>query len=52
MVPEVGPVLRVEPGGGLVEEQHLRRVHDAEGDVEATPLPARVGVDPAVGEVG
>ena len=29
-VPEVGPVLRVEAGGGLVEEEQRRPVHQAE----------------------
>ena len=48
---EVGPVLRIEAGGRLVEEQQLRPVHQPEGDVEPAPLPARQRADRAVGEL-
>lgn len=37
---EVRAVLRVEAGRGLVEEQHLRQVHEPHRDVEAAALPA------------
>ena len=52
VVPEVGAVLRVKPGAGLIEEQHLGPVDDPERDVEAAALAARVGADAAVGELG
>ena len=51
VLPEVRPVLRVEAGRGLVEEEHLRVVHDAEGNVEAPDLAAGVGLHLAVGEL-
>jgi hypothetical protein len=35
LVPEVGAALRVEPGGGLVEEEQLRLVDQAQPEVEA-----------------
>jgi hypothetical protein len=35
---QVRPVLGVQPGRRLVEEQQLGGVHHAEGDVEAAPL--------------
>nr|BFE76100.1 hypothetical protein GCM10020092_094010 [Actinoplanes digitatis] len=37
---QVGAVLRVEPGGRLVEEEQLRRVDQAHGDVEPAALAA------------
>ena len=49
---EVGPVLRVEPGRGLVEEQHPRHVHQPHRDVEAAPLAAGERGDLAVGDRG
>ena len=52
VLPEIRPVLRVQPGARLVQEQHLGLVHDAERDVEAAALAARVGGHPAVGEPG
>ncbi len=45
-VPEVHPGLRVEPGGRLVEEQHLGPVHQRPGDQQPPGLPAgQVGGD-------
>ena len=52
VVPQAGPVLRVEPGARLIQEQDLGLVHDAERHVEAPSLAAGVGPDPAVGEPG
>ena len=40
---------RVEAGGRLVEEQHLRLVDERRGEVEAPAHAARVGADAAVG---
>ncbi|WP_406673552.1 hypothetical protein WBK31_30590 [Nonomuraea sp. N2-4H] len=34
-VPRLRPGLRVEPGGGLVQEDQVGVAHDADGDVEA-----------------
>src|SRR5450756_1044495 len=48
--PEVRPVLRVEAGCRLVQAEYLRAVHEADGDVQAPALAARVGVCDAVGE--
>ena len=45
-------LLRVEAGGGLVEEEHLGRGHDAGGQVEAPAHAAGEGLDQAVGGVG
>ena len=42
---------RVEPGGGLVEEQQLRCADDAERDVEPALLPARQRLHSGVGLV-
>ena len=39
-VVELAPGVRVEPGGRLVEEQHLRPPDDADGHVEPAPLAA------------
>ena len=39
LVPELAPGLRVDARGRLVEQQELRRVHDAGGEREAL-LPA------------
>ena len=49
---EVGPVLRVEAGRRLVEEQQPRRVHQADRDVEPAALAAGQGRDRAVGVLG
>ena len=40
VLPQVRPVLRVEPGGRLVQEQQRRRVHQAHRHVEPAPLTA------------
>ena len=50
--PELVAALRVEAGGGLVEEQHRRTVHERGGEVEATAHAAGVGARHAVGRVG
>ena len=47
VVPQAGPVLRVESGARLVQEQDLGLVHDAERHVEPPPLAS--GVRPAPG---
>ncbi len=47
---QVGAVLRVEPGGRLVEEQHAGQVDQPHRDVEATPLAAGKRGDLAVGD--
>src|SRR6266704_1447797 len=39
-VPEVSPGLRVEPGGRLVQEQHVRPVHQGPRDQQPLGLPA------------
>ena len=41
----------VEPGGRLVEEQHLGPADDPDGDVDPAALPAREGADPGLGVV-
>jgi hypothetical protein len=41
VAPEVGAVLRVEAGGGLVEEEDLRGVHQPDRDVQPPPLATR-----------
>ena len=51
VIPEIGPILRVEPRARLVEEQHLGLVHDPERDVEPPPLPAGISSHPAVREL-
>ena len=50
VIPQVRPVLRVEAGRRLVEEQHLGLVDDPERDVEPPALAAGVGLDATVGE--
>ena len=50
--PHLGARLGVEPGGGLVEEQHLRAVEQAHGDVEPALHAAGVGLHLARGGVG
>jgi hypothetical protein len=50
-VPDEQPRLRVQPGGRLVQEQHLRVVHEGAGDHEALALPAGEEVDLVVGAV-
>ena len=51
-VPQVVAAARVEAGGGLVEEQHLGRGHEAGGQVEAPAHAAGERLDQAVGRVG
>ena len=48
---ELAAGLRVEPRGGLVEEEQLGPADDADGDVEPPPLTAGQRGDLAVGEV-
>jgi len=45
----VCPALRIEAGGRLVEEDDLGLVDDAERDVDAPALAARVGLALAIG---
>src|SRR5688572_31413565 len=40
-LPQIAPRLRVEAGGGLVEEQHLRLVHQRDGDRQPLALTTR-----------
>ena len=50
VAPEVGPALRIETRGRLVEEQQPRHVDEPHRDVEPTPLPTGQGADdPALG---
>lgn len=51
LVPEIRAVLRVQTAGRLVEEEHLGPVDDAECDVQAAALAARVGAGDAVDEL-
>src|SRR5690606_20969860 len=48
-LPEVVAAGRVEPGGGLVEEQHRRPVDEGGGQVEPAAHPTGVGLGRAVG---
>src|SRR5262249_44339146 len=48
LVPHPGPALRVQSRGRLVEEEHVRLVDQAEGDVKPPPLAARVRLRDAV----
>jgi hypothetical protein len=50
--PEVHPAPRVEPGGRLVEEQHVGASDEAGCHVEPTTHPARVCLGLSVGGVG
>ena len=52
LLPEGDAADRIEPGGRLVEEQHLRLVHERQREVEAPAHAAGVGADPAVGRAG
>src|SRR5256885_1991124 len=47
--PELQPAAGVEPGGGFVEEEHLRMGNEAGGQVEATAHAAGVGLGLPVG---
>ena len=49
--PQLVATLRVEAGGGLVEEQHRRPVHQRGGEVEPAAHATGVGADDAVGGV-
>src|SRR5690606_14151822 len=49
LVPHPGTALRIEPRGRLVQEQDLRRMDDAERDVDTPSLASRVGLAFAVG---
>ena len=51
-VPQHVSRLRVEPGGRLVEEQHLGVVHEAARDGEPALHPARQRLDPVVAALG
>ena len=48
-VPDDVARLRVEPGRGLVEQQHLRVVHERPGDRQPSLHPARQRLDLVVG---
>ena len=48
-VPQREPALRVQPGGGLVEEQHARAVEDGPGHHEPLGHAAGQGVDRRLG---
>ncbi len=50
-LPQLVATLRVETGGGLVEEQHRRPVHQRGGEVEAAAHAAGVRAGDAVGGV-
>ena len=52
VLPQVRPVLRVETGRGLVEEQQRRRVHQSHRHVEPAPLAAGQARDLALGQLG
>src|SRR5271163_3076149 len=41
-LPHRAPAGRVEPGGGLVEEDHSRRADQGHGQVESAPHPSGV----------
>ena len=51
-LPQLGARPRVEPGGRLVEEQHLRAGDERGGEVEAAAHAARVARHHTVGGVG
>ncbi len=50
--PQVGAAARVEPGGGLVEEEHLGAADQAGGQVEAAAHAAGVGLGGTPAGVG
>ena len=52
LLPERGPALRVEPGGGLVEKEDPRAMHERQREVEAPPHAARVAADAAIRRLG
>ena len=49
LFPQREPAHRVEPGGGLVEEQHGGLMDQREGEIESPPHAARVGADATLG---
>ncbi len=51
LLPDAGPADGVEPGGRLVEEQHVGVVHERGREVEAPAHAPRVGRDAAVERV-
>ena len=51
LVPDREPARGVEPGRGLVEEQHLRLVHERRRQIEPALHPAGVALDQPVGRV-
>ena len=48
-VPDRLPAARVQPGGRLVQEQHLGAAHQAHRQVDLAPHAAGVGLHPAAG---
>ena len=50
--PQVHAAARIEPGGGLIQQQELRPADQARAEVEAAPHATRVGADEAVAGVG
>ena len=52
LVPHLGTGLRVEAGGGLVEEEHRRASDETDGDVELAEHAAAVGLGETVGRLG
>ena len=50
--PQVHAATRIEPGGGLVEQQELRPAHQAGAEVETAPHATGVGAHEAVAGVG
>ena len=52
LLPQGGAAGGVEAGGGLVEEQHRRLVHERQREVEPAAHAAGVGADPPVGGAG
>lgn len=50
VLPDPGTAVRVEPGGGLVEEEHFRLVDQGHGDVQAAALATREGADRPLGQ--
>src|SRR5699024_1793629 len=49
--PQTCTVLRVQAGGGLVEEEHSGVVDQAQGDIHAASLSARERAGPAASQV-
>ena len=51
LAPHLSASLRVEAGGRLIEEKHLRLVHQTHGDIELVLSAAGVGFGNLVGYV-